>query len=233
MLDRKQHRFRLTYEQNEEARYVSHLDILRAWERALRRAGLPLAYSKGHSPHPRITFAAALAVGFTSDCETVDVLLERPGALQDMALSLSKALPPGLVLRSFQEVPIGLPALQAQMRKSEYQVHLPALDTREGLQGTLERLLAAPQLVRRRRRKGSTVEYDLRPLVDDLWLDSSGPDGIVLGMRLLASSQATARPDEVLDELGLAGQALEIRRTRLIWDERRPVGQDQRRREQP
>ena len=217
--DGEQHRFRLTYEKNEEARYISHLDMLRAWERALRRARLPLAYSKGHSPHPRITFAAALAVGFTSECETVDIVLERPGAVQDMALKLSKALPPGLVLRSFQEVPIGLPALQAQMRKAEYQVHVPAVETREELQARLEQLLAAPQLIRQRQRKGSMVEYDLRPLVDHLWLDSSGPGGIFLGMRLLASSQATARPDQVLDELGLADEALEIRRTRLIWDD--------------
>ena len=63
------HRLRLKFSRGEKLKYLSHLDLMRLWERALRRAGLPAAYSEGFSPHPRISLASPLAVGVTSRAE--------------------------------------------------------------------------------------------------------------------------------------------------------------------
>ena len=210
-------RLRIIFTKDHEAKYISHLDTVRAWERALRRANLPLAYSKGYTPHPRMTFGAALPVGFTSNCEVLDVILERPVAPDRVARSLLRTLTPGLSARSVQEIPLRLPALQAQMRMAEYHVVIAARETSEELQARLDHLLAMPRLPRRRQKKGSFREYDLRPLIDDLWIESEGDDDHVLGMHLIVNSQATGRPDEVTDELSLAQNVRSIRRTRLIW----------------
>jgi radical SAM-linked protein len=70
-------RLRLKFGRGEDLKFLSHLDLMRLWERALRRAGLPLAYSEGFTPHPQIALAAPLLVGVTSDAELMDVSLSR------------------------------------------------------------------------------------------------------------------------------------------------------------
>ena len=66
-------RIRIKFNRGEEIKFISHLDITRLWERALRRAGVPLAYSQGFSPHPQLSFAVPLAVGMTSEAELLDI----------------------------------------------------------------------------------------------------------------------------------------------------------------
>ncbi len=86
------YRLRLKFSRGEELKYISHLDLMRLWERALRRARIPIAYSEGFSPHPRLSLAAPLALGITSEAELIDIFLERrlaPGLL-------TSALPPQL-----------------------------------------------------------------------------------------------------------------------------------------
>ncbi|MGH2634098.1 MAG: TIGR03936 family radical SAM-associated protein, partial [Tepidiformaceae bacterium] len=65
-------RFRVWFRKGERVRYISHLDVLRAWERAIRRTGLPLSYSQGFTPHPKIAFASPLPLGFIGECEVMD-----------------------------------------------------------------------------------------------------------------------------------------------------------------
>ena len=72
------HRLRLKFSRGEQLKFLSHLDLMRLWERAFRRAGMELAYSEGFSPHPRISLAAPLSVGITSIAELMDVFLEPP-----------------------------------------------------------------------------------------------------------------------------------------------------------
>jgi len=216
---RTQQRLRITFAKGDEAKYISHLDTMRAWERALRRAGLPIAYSKGYTPHPKITFGAALPVGFTSRCEILDVILNEPTSTEIIAQSLRRALPRGLSLVSVETVDLRLPALQSQMRMAEYHVVIAVQETAEELQKRLDSLLAVPRLLRQRRRKGAVREYDLRPLINDLWIESIEGEKCTLGMRLVTNNKATGRPDEVLDALGLTESVRSIHRTRLIWED--------------
>ena len=79
----------LQYSKGEEARFLSHLDLMRAMERALRRARLPLAFSEGYNPHPRVAYASALAVGVTSEGEYLDLELEEDLSAQEVVDALS------------------------------------------------------------------------------------------------------------------------------------------------
>ncbi len=210
-------RLRITFAQGEEIKYISHLDLMRLWERTLRRARLPLAYSHGFNPRPKIAVAAPLPVGFTSRGEVMDVVLERHISPYNFAKGLALHLPPGLEVLSVEEVYPKLPSLQSQVRAAEYRVTV----SWDGLQEEMEekllaeqvrQLLVAEQLPRQRRGK----DYDLRPLIEDLRVEGKEADGWVLGMRLRAGSQGTGRPDEVLDALGLADKLYVVRRERLL-----------------
>ena len=87
-------RVRITFSKTPAMRYTGHLDLHRAWERAFRRAGLPLAYSQGFHPGPRLNLACALPLGFTSECEIVDAWLDGDLALSEIETALTGALPP-------------------------------------------------------------------------------------------------------------------------------------------
>jgi radical SAM-linked protein len=89
-------RIRITFIKQGALRYTGHLDLHRLWERAARRAGLPLAYSQGFHPQPKMNMAAALPLGFSSRCEVMDMRLERDMSLEDLPTRLNETLPSGL-----------------------------------------------------------------------------------------------------------------------------------------
>src|SRR3990172_6617082 len=104
-------RLRLTFSRGEAVKHLSHLALMRLWERALRRADLPLAYSQGFSPHPRLSLAAPLAIGVTSSAELMDIFLERRVSPLFLLKTLKGQLPGGIDLLEVLEVGLGLPSL--------------------------------------------------------------------------------------------------------------------------
>ncbi len=215
MMRMNRQRLRITFARGEAIKYISHLDLARAWERAFRRAGVPLAYSQGFNPRPKMAFAAALPVGYTATAEMVDILLEKPLAPLDLARRLAVALPPGLQVVSIEEVDLKLPALQSQVRAAEYRVNVVWTGDRADLEARIAALLAASTLPRERVRKGRRRQYDLRPLVEDLKLEDGDAGGYRLWMRLRHGAGGTARPENVLDALGLADVPFSVERTGL------------------
>jgi len=212
-------RLRVTFAKGEEVKYISHLDLMRLWERALRRADVPLLHSQGYNPRPKISFASPLAVGITGQREMMDVMLERPLAPLDFASAVNRQLPVGVTLVEVQEVYATLPALQTQVQGAEYLATVAVREDTSQLEGRITSLLGSDQLPRQRRGR----EYDLRPLLEKVWLETQEVGQYVLGMRLRAGEQGTGRPDEVLDELGLADQVKSITRTRLYFS---PAGEE-------
>ena len=206
-------RLRITFARGENARYVGHLDMARTWERILRRADLPVAYSEGFNPRPRLTFAAALPVGCTSDQEVLDVILSQPRDLADVRARLDQAAPLGIHVVAVEEAPYSAPALPTQTRATEFVVTLPAEVSIDDAQARVQVLLAAASIERTRRDK----TYDLRPLIVDLWVES-GEDGRArIGMKLRAEESATGRPDEVVAALGWDAASVRSHRRRIIF----------------
>ncbi len=207
-------RIRITFAKTPAMRYTGHLDLHHTWERVFRRARLPLAYSQGFSPHPRLNLAAALPLGFTSDCELLDAWLEREMSLDEVQAALTPSLPPGIQILEIEHVDARLPALQTLVTEAEYELRL--LEPPPDLDERVEQLLAADSLPRVRRNK----PYDLRPLIDALAIlpgNELGRPGLF--MRLSARESATGRPEEVLDALGIPASQARTHRTQLIFSE--------------
>lgn len=202
-------RIRITFSKQGALRYTGHLDLHRLWERAARRAELPLAYSQGFHPQPKMNMAAALPLGFSSRCEVMDLKLEHDIPLDSLPARLNETLPAGLQVIRVEEVDERAPALQTQVASAEYEVTLTEPVDGAELTRRVDSLLEAKALPRERRGK----TYDLRPLLEELLVL---PDGRLF-LRLAAREGATGRPEEVLDVLGIAFESTRIERTRLLF----------------
>lgn len=210
-------RLRLKFSRGEELKYISHLDLMRCWERILRRASIPIAYSEGFNPHPRLSLAAPLPIGVTSDGELMDVFLERWRSPEVFMRQVVPQLPPGLDLLEVEEVSLPLPSLQSQLRGIEYRVEVETTQGREEIERAVDLLLQAEHLPWQRVRDTRVCHYDLRALVDNVWLIELTGSRCVLGMRLVADSRGSGRPEQVTAALGFTSPPGIINRTRLIF----------------
>lgn len=224
-------RLRITFSQDGALRYVGHLDLVRTWERALRRAGAPLAYSSGFHPGPRLYFASGLPLGATGRAEIVDVLLTEALTPETFLAQVAPHLPPGLTLLDAAEAPLKTPALQAVLLASVWQTDVQSDEAPVAVSGKVDALLARERVMAQRVRKGHAKEYDLRPLVLALGYEGQPEPGWHrLGMTLRSEPSATGRADAVLAALGLAANVARIERAQLIFagetalDERPPSG---------
>jgi len=209
----KAHRLRVTFTRGEDLKYITHLDLMRFWERALRRADVPVAYSEGFSPHAQISLAAPLPVGTTSDGELMDVFLERPMTPAAVIRAVGAQLPPAIEIRSVEEVGLALPSLQADVRFAEYDVDVAAAPAEA--QTAVERFLAAEQVPWEHRREAETRSYDIRAMVEDITVSEATPSTARLKMRLRNDNNGSGRADQVVAALGL-GIPSRVHRTRLL-----------------
>ena len=211
-------RVRMTFAKREALKYISHLDLARAWERVFRRAGLPVAYSKGFTPRSRFQIAAALPVGVTGQAELLDLWLTELLPVGDVLDRLRPHLPPGLDVLDAEEVDLRAPSLQSRMQAADYRVVVQSQERVEAIRTRVQSLLAVPTLPRRRQHKGRWQTYDLRPFIQSVTVERGQPGEHVLAMRLQASPQGAGRPDEVLDALGLSLAVRVMERTSLHFE---------------
>lgn len=202
-------RIRVTFSKTDHMRYTSHLDVHRTWERTLRRARLPLAYSQGFNKRPKINLAAALPLGFTSDCEMVEFWLDNEITPNEVESRLKEAAPPGIEILSIEEIDSKTPKIPNLVDSADYVVLL--LDPVPDLKQRVGEILKAENIVRERRNK----TYDLRPLIEELHLVEM-PDGNPgLELRLAARTGATGRPEEILLAMGIDPFSARVHRRAL------------------
>jgi radical SAM-linked protein len=209
-------RLRITFAKQGALRYTGHLDLNKIWERTARRADLPLAYSQGFHPQPKIYIASALPLGFSSRAEVLDMKLKDELELDGLVERLQSSVPSGLRILKVESVDDGLPQLQTQLIAAEYEVTFTEAVDAADLSGRIAALLETGSLPRERRGK----PYDLRPLVEQLAivpLPEGETPGVKLFLRLTSREGATGRPEEVLDQLGVSIDITRIERTRLIF----------------
>ena len=202
-------RFRVTFGKGEPVRYISHLDLMRTWERILRRAGLKLAHSQGFNPRPKLVFAAPLPVAVTSAAEMVDVVVEDELTAAEFVARLQPSLAPGIDVLAAVAIPLEAQAVMASVASSDYLVDLaePA-----ELDESIARFLASASVLYERSRKGAIKQSDMRPAVLGLWSEPNGK----LGMRLRLDVEGLAvRPEEVVQALNPDWRVRRIHRTAL------------------
>ncbi len=191
-------------------RYTGHLDTLRAWERIVRRAQLPLAYTLGFNPRPRINIGLALPLGFTSECELMDIWLTDELGNNALLESIRDVLPPGLEIQEVTQINLHTPTLQKQIYEVMYSVHIDPFPPVNQLQHEIDTLLASPEILRKRRGKS----YDLRPLITLLELFQVN-DEAILNICLSAQEGKTGRPDEVLLQLSIDPLTAQVHRKKI------------------
>ncbi len=205
-------RCRMTYQKTEPLRYTGNLDLQKIWERFLRRADLPVAYSQGFHPQPRIQQAAPLPLGFLATAELTDIYLDDDSLVTPAIISSLQAMPyPGIEITTVDLIDLSQPSLATRVLSSEYLAEFfDAIEAGE-LAARVAALLAASTLMRTRRDKA----YDLRPLIETLEIVPS-TDGPALKMVLAARAGATGRPEEVLAALGYDPFDARYTRTMII-----------------
>lgn len=212
-------RLRLTFTKEGATRYISHLDLARALERALNRAGLPVAYTQGFNRRPRLSLAAALPLGYTSAAEIADVWLTESTDPELFLNRLRMSMPPGIGVSSVEEVPLSSPSIQQRMASSVYEVRFPEPVEEDALQIRVAELLAADSFVREKyRSKGNKPQsVDLRPLVIDVTIGRDGAGELVMQLRLAQTTSQTGRPDDILAALGLDPLDAHVHRVALVF----------------
>lgn len=206
-------RVRITFTKQGALRYIGHLDLHRLWERAMRRADLPLSYSQGFHPQPKISLAAALPLGFSSRGEVLDVRLNEEVSVEDISSRLKDNLPPDINVREIKSVDERLPALQTQVLSAAYDVRLTEPIDGSELKRKVESVMMTESIIRERRGKS----YDLRPLIEMMSVITQADGTAWLKMTLAAREGATGRPEEVLAALGIEPETARVERTRLIF----------------
>jgi radical SAM-linked protein len=194
--------------------YTSNLDVAKLWERVLRRANLPILYSAGFNPRPRIALATALPLGFSSECEILDVSLREPIALEGMIERLTSASPPGLRIYNIVEVPVRSPALQTLVRSSEYRIRLDDNVDPDAVKARIETLIDSASLDQQRERKGKAITINVRPLIHSIYMEGTKD----LIAHLVVGDAGNMRPDELMEAMGLQDSYLSIHRVRLHLD---------------
>lgn len=168
---------------------------MRLFERAIRRAGLPVAMSQGFNPRPKMSFPAALSVGVSSRSEVLDFALERWVRPAEVETRLSRELPEGIGLVSLE---LTAPHPNRAVKDVSYRV--PLLEGHPVTEDALQELMERREILAHRRKKDAVKTLDIRPFIKHLRLE----DGL-LCMLLEFTSRGTARPQEVMEALGCTG----------------------------
>ncbi len=203
-------RYRVRWGKRGKMRFLSHHDEASVIERSIRRASLPLAYTKGFSPHPKIAFGSGLPVGYRSDIELLDLELTEPLPSDELVRRFDAGLPKDMVVHAAAQLPPGVTSLGATIHAADYHIASAAPWLAEALAGFMRLdtyLITKPY-------KGGERTDDLRAGVLDASL--AGND---LYMRC-AIKPRSVRPLDVLDVMqelaGEPGYPIEIERTALL-----------------
>ncbi|WP_273381552.1 TIGR03936 family radical SAM-associated protein [Symbiobacterium thermophilum] len=199
------------------ARFLSHLDFQRVVERGLRRAELPLAFTQGFNPHPRISYASALATGTSSEGEFIDVDLTEPVEPEAFVSRANAALPADVRLLEARPAPEGGESLMALVNAAEYRLTLQGADE-EALRQAVARFLEAEQVVVTREGPAGSRSVDIRPHVYSLAVEGPGE----LRALVQTGSAGNVRPDEVVAGLircapDLAGVELALAHRLMLY----------------
>lgn len=190
-------RVRIKYRKTKYARYLSHLDLVRLFERTANLARIPLMYSQGFNPHPKLSFGPPLALGYSSEAEYLDMEVDSAFDVQSIHKILNPLLPDGLDVLELQVIREKTTALAAAINANEYEVNLSDLkDAQQAFTYALDALLKAEKIEVERRVKGKYKQIDIRPFIETLTREDD-----ILTIRTRSIENRTVRIREILEQL--------------------------------
>jgi len=210
-------KLRIRFAKTGKVRWTSHRDLARIWERVIRRAGLPVAYSQGFSPRPKLHFCLALSTGHESLAEYLDVDLDpddpRVPSLDDLVLlpaTLSALLPVGIDVTTVVELVDGGDSLQQAVVSCDWSIEIRDAAP-DAVAVAIERILAADELITTRQRKGKDVTDDVRPYLLHLAVVGPTEHGTEIEAHL-ATQPRGLRVSELIALLDVDGTEGRVRR---------------------
>ena len=160
-----------TFEKTERLRHIGHLDIMRAMQRALRRSGLPVSYSKGFNPHILLTFASALSVGAAGKREIMEATLDEDVGPEAFLSAMNAALPPEMQLTSARAIDERRPASMAMVQAAAYDIRVLDAGAADVLREALPGFLAQAEIITDRKTKSGMKPCDIRPLLEEVSME--------------------------------------------------------------
>lgn len=218
---------RLAFSKLNMAKYISHLDLLRCFTRAIMRAELPVVYSQGFNPHQKMTFSLPLSVGVTSVCEFADVEFEDGISDAEIMERLNRTLPPDIRILS-----VGDPKISANdIFAAEYKVTLLSDNLCAEAPDACKRFFAQPEvtIIKRTKKKGEK-EVNLMDFVKSAVGFRECSEGAQFSMTLSAGGQKNLKPEIAVEalidylksliDINIAGY--NIHRTKILYDKNNP-----------
>lgn len=180
------------FSKQDRLKYISHLDMMRTFQRALRRAELPVAFTQGFSPHPKMAFASALSVGLTSEGEYLDIVMDKDIDTEEFGITLNSALPSGLKIMQSARIDPKHPSLMSLIERAAYRIYLPVFvnDFTAGI----EAFMNQSYVLVTNEKSGSTQHINIRPLIH--WAKPSSNDRSVqaVDVTLNSGSRSNLKP---------------------------------------
>ncbi|MDO4484607.1 MAG: TIGR03936 family radical SAM-associated protein [Clostridia bacterium] len=190
------------FEKSERLRHIGHLDLMRAMQRALRRSGLPVSYSKGFNPHINVTFASALSVGAIGKREIMDVSMEGEVTAEEFLQVMNKSLPPELQFSFARAVDDRHPGLMAMVAACDYDIEIMDESAKAWMPEAVRLFGEAGEVMADRKTKSGIKSVDIKPLVKELTIE-----GGTLHAVMVQTEAQGCKPDMLLTALtALAGQ---------------------------
>lgn len=158
---------RAKFIRGEEVKYISHLDLMKVFERALRRSGIPVLYSKGFNPHPQLVFGLPLSVGVTSEAEYLDLEIEEPLNPQEFIDRLNSCLPEGIVLIDAKERKTKENIL-ASVVAASYKILVASELNYQEARDLIEKFMQLKEIVVKKQTKRKIKDVDIKPMIYDI-----------------------------------------------------------------
>ncbi|WP_067858965.1 MULTISPECIES: TIGR03936 family radical SAM-associated protein [Aeromicrobium] len=199
-------RLRIRFAKRGRLRFTSHRDFGRAFERAVRRARVPIAFSSGYTPHPKISFAGAAPTGAASEAEFLEIGLTETRDPEAVRAALDDALPPGIDILEVVAARQGAGSLADRLEASEWVIELRDTPV-ERAQEAADAFLAAEQVDVERMTKRGMRTFDARAAVQSLSVGSSDGPGVAYAILtvVVRHQNPSVRPDDVLSGLRIRG----------------------------
>ena len=222
-------RFRLKYTIGEEVKYISHLDLLRTWSRAIKRGKIPIGYTKGFNPHPLISFGLPLSVGVTSESEYMDIELEEYMDPLKLQTKLNQVLPAGIKVLKVEKLDEYAKKIASIIYFADYNIHIYFEQSiSEQFPKQIEHPLLREELNVEKKGKKGIKTINIRPLIYNIKIKELNKKYILLNMRLSAGSEEHLKPELVLQLLenhipGFKPELVKIHRLALLDENQKDI----------
>lgn len=213
---------RIKFTKENEVKYISHLDLMRTFMRAIRRANIPIAYSEGFNPHPEMSFGAPLSLGVVSMAEYVDIKLEQELDLEDIIASLNLFMPKGIKVLGAVKLPDSFKSAMALITHARYTIYVSVEKADlQYVRSKLVEFLNQESIIGKKRqpKKNFAIkEFDIKPMILEMALEGCENDTCVFTCLLLSGSQSNLNP-EILIQAFVEYAGIDVKRIKILRNE--------------